>query len=309
MKIINNNEPSPRFNPLNDYLFFKVMGEKGDEPQLLGFLNAVLGRSGKKPIESVEIRENKTFIKAILEGKSCILDVLAVLHNGTKVHIEVQLTNQYNMERRSLFYWSKVYLDSLNEGQDYRELPNVAAINIVDFDFPPKGNVHTCFHLREATDPSLILSPVLEIHFVNMVKWRRQRKKDLADPLNRWLAWFDEKSPPELIAEVANMDRAIMAARDRQDFITQNEQARRRYWSRRMAEHDLISNLNGARIEGEEIGRMEGRQEGRQEGEQIGEEKKTIEIARNALAEGAPPEFVQKITGLDMETINGLSRT
>jgi len=294
METFYEHEPFQRFNPLNDYLFFKVMGEKGDEKQLLGFLNAVLGRSGKKPIESVEIMENTSFEKDIIDGKSCILDVLAVLHNGTKVNIEVQLTNQYNMERRSLFYWSKVYFDSLNEGHDYRELPNVAAINIVDFDFPPEGNVHTCFHLREATDPSLILSPVLEIHFVNMVKWRKRREKDLADPLNRWLAWFDEESPPELIAEVANMDGAIMAASERQDFITQDEQARRTYWSRRKAEHDLISNLNGARMEGEEIG------------EQRGEEKKAIEIARKLKTKGLPLAEVVDVTGLDIETINGL---
>jgi len=282
METINNHEPYQRLNPLNDYLFFKVMGEKGDEPQLLGFLNAVLGRSGKEPIKSVEIKENKTFVKAILEGKSCILDVLAVLHNGTKVNIEVQLTNQYNMERRSLFYWSKVYFDSLESGQDYRELPNVIAINIVDFDFPPEGGVHTCFHLREATDPSLILSPVLEIHFVNMVKWRKQGGKGLDDPLNRWLAWFDEESPPELIAEVASMDSAIMAANERQHFIIMDEDEYEEYWMQRKVEHDRISNLNGAR------------------------EEKAIEIARNALTEGATPEFVRKITGLDIETINGL---
>ena len=285
METINNHEPFQRFNPLNDYLFFKVMGEKGDEPQLLGFLNAVLGRSGKNPIESVEIKENKTFVKAILEGKSCILDVLAILHNGTKVNIEVQLSNRYNMERRSLFYWSKVYFDSLNSGQDYRELPNVIAINIVDFDFPPEGGVHTCFHLREATDPSLILSPVLEIHFVNMVKWRRG-EKDLNDPLNRWLAWFDKESPPELVAEVASMDSAIMAANERQHFVIMDEDEYDEYWMQRKMEHDRISSLNGARMEGH------------------AEEK--LEIARNALTEGATPEFVRKITGLDIETINGL---
>jgi predicted transposase/invertase (TIGR01784 family) len=282
METTNNHESSPRLNPLNDYLFFKVMGEKGDEPQLLGFLNAVLGRSGKEPIESVEIKENKTFVKAILEGKSCILDVLAVLHNGTKVNIEVQLNNQYNMERRSLFYWSKVYFDSLNSGQDYRELPNVVAINIVDFDFPPKGGVHTCFHLQEATDPSLILSPVLEIHFVNMVKWRKGGK-NLEDPLNRWLAWFDEESPPELVAEVASMDSAIMAASERQYFIIQDEEAYQEYWMRRKMEHDRISNLNGAREEGEE--------------------KKTIEIARKMKEMGDPIERIHTITGLSLETI------
>jgi hypothetical protein len=30
-----------RLNPLNDFLFLKVMGEKGDEVQLLAFINAV----------------------------------------------------------------------------------------------------------------------------------------------------------------------------------------------------------------------------------------------------------------------------
>ena len=62
----------------------------------------------------MEIMENKTFIKSVLEGKSCILDVLAVLRNGTKVNIEVQLSNQYNMERRSLFYWCLIISTALS---------------------------------------------------------------------------------------------------------------------------------------------------------------------------------------------------
>jgi len=292
METLNNYEPSPRLNPLNDFLFLKVMGEKGDEPQLIGFLNAVLGRSGKELIESLEIKENKTFIKAVLEGKSCILDVLAILHDGTKVNIEVQLNNEHNMDRRSLFYWSKVYSESLEEGQDYQELPNVIAINIVDFNYLPGENFHACFHLREDDDPSIVLSPVLEIHFVNMVKWRRLKEKDLEDPLNRWLTWFDEKSPPELIEEVLSMDTEIKAAHKVFGrFATQEEfevwDLKRR---QEKAQWDMVSRLNHAQKKGKEEGHAE----------------KTLEIARNLLAEGATPEFVQKITGLDMETIQGL---
>ena len=55
MENLNNFESVKRFNPLNDYLFYKVFGVKGAEKQLLGFLNAVLGRSGKKAIKDVEI--------------------------------------------------------------------------------------------------------------------------------------------------------------------------------------------------------------------------------------------------------------
>jgi len=46
-----------------------------------------------------------------------------------------------------------------------------------------------------------------------------------------------------------------------------------------------------------------GRAEGEARGEEIGQRKKGIEIARNALAEGATLEFVRKITGLPSEVI------
>jgi hypothetical protein len=38
-----------------------------------------------------------------------------------------------------------------------------------------------------------------------------------------------------------------------------------------------------------------------------GREERETEIARNALGEGASMEFIQKITGLSPETIQGLA--
>jgi predicted transposase/invertase (TIGR01784 family) len=51
--------------------------------------------------------------------------------------------------------------------------------------------------------------------------------------------------------------------------------------------------------EGIEKGIEEGIEKGREEGIEEGIEK----VARNALAQGASLEFVQKITGLDIQTI------
>jgi predicted transposase YdaD len=48
------------------------------------------------------------------------------------------------------------------------------------------------------------------------------------------------------------------------------------------------------------------RKEAREDGIEEGMEKERLEIARNLLAEGAAPEFIQKVTGLDMETIKNL---
>ena len=87
------------------------------------------------------------------------------------------------------------------------------------------------------------------------------------------------------------MDAAIMAASERQAHVMLDEQARELYEMRQKAEIDRASELSFATWKGMEMG----------------EEKGKMEIALNALAEGASLEFVQKITGLDMETIASLS--
>ena len=284
MKAYEYNGPSRRFNPLNDFLFYKTMGEKGDEPQLIGFLNAVLVPSGRKPIETLEIIEKKPFVKEILEGKSCTLDVRAVLSDGTKVNIEVQVRNKRNIDRRSLFYWSKLYTEDMKKGQNYRTLPDTIAINIVNYDFPNKGGVHTRFRLREVSDPSVELTSAMEIHFINMVKWKKLRGKDLAgNPLHRWLAWLDPKSPPELVEEVKNMDGTIAFADERQAFVMSDDEARELYEMRQKAEWDRQSEIEFAVEKGERRGKRQ--------------------VARNALAEGFSVEQVHKITGLDLRAI------
>ena len=303
MKQQTNNPATERFNPLNDYLFYKVMGVKGDEIQLLGFLNAVLGQSGKEPIKDLEIVENNFFAADVINGKSCILDTRAVLADGTKVNIEVQLRNEHNMDRRSLFYWSRIYSENVEQGRDYKDLPNVIAINIVDFDFPARGNTHTCFKLRDTANPDLILTEALEIHFINMVKWRKIKEKDIVNnSLHRWLTWFDERSPPELVEEVASMDSSIMSAEAKKAYFSKDKDERDLYFRRMLAIMDQNNGLAWARREGEEKGHEEGKAEGRVEGEKA----TTLAIARNLLADGAAPEYVQKITGLDLDTIKQL---
>jgi predicted transposase/invertase (TIGR01784 family) len=278
------------YDHLNDFLFYKIMGEKGDEVQLLGFLNAVLGKTGEDRFAAVKIIENKFLSPKVIGDKGSILDVRAVLQGKTRVNIEVQVRNQHNMARRSLFYWSKEYTESLGRGQDYRKLPDVIAINIVNFDFPPVRNCHTRFHLREDLDRDLTLTDALEIHFLNMVQYRKQAgKKLLNDPLNRWMAWLNTKSPPDLIAEVLKMDRSIKAAEKKLDLVTRDKDFLRYYNLRLMALSDQTSEISYAR------------EEGRAEG--------ILEIARNALVKGLPINVIHDITGLDIKTLEQIAKS
>ena len=160
------------------------------------------------------------------------------------------------------------------------------AVNIVGFDYPPGGKLHTCFRLREDSDLSLVL-PALEIHFISMAKWSKLKGKDIQnEPLHRWLAWLDENSPRELIEEVVSMEPAILAADERFVYVTQDRETYDRYWRRQMAEMDERSRLMYAREEGIEQG--------------------TLEVARNALAKGISPDMVHEITGLDLLTIKNI---
>jgi predicted transposase/invertase (TIGR01784 family) len=233
------------------------MGEKEDEVQLLGFINAVLGKTEDDKFTSIEILENKTFSPENIGDKSITLDVRAVLHGKTKVNAEVQLRNQDNMDKRSLFQWSREFSRSLKKGQDYNELPNVIAINIVNFDYLDTKGFHSCFRLRDEKERDIILTGALEIHFINMVRFRRERK-DLSDPLTRWLVWLDKRSSPELLQEVVKMDTDILNAEERLAFLAGDEDMMDLYHRRFMAMCDQASEINYARSEGHAKGMAEG---------------------------------------------------
>jgi len=111
----------------------------------------------------------------------------------------------------------------------------------------------------------------------------------------KWCIYFKyrvEEGMEPLIDELRREEEGIMRAdralrkieRDRE------KRARRIFWDNQRLVYN--SDMDAAK----EKGRMEGRM-ARQE-----------EIARNALAEGASIEFVQKITGLDLDTINNLAQ-
>jgi predicted transposase/invertase (TIGR01784 family) len=103
-----------------------------------------------------------------------------------------------------------------------------------------------------------------------------------------WLSLFRADTEEELEAigsmEVEVMGEAIRAYHQ----ITADSEFREMERLREMARHNEAAALRHARDEG----RVEGR----------------VEIARNALAEGASPDFIQRITGLDIQTITNISK-
>jgi predicted transposase/invertase (TIGR01784 family) len=275
-----------RLDPLNDYLFLKYMGEKGDEEQLLAFLNATLKRTGKDNLKSVEIVGDRNISAEVIGDKASILDVRALTDDKTHVNIEVQLRNYDDMDKRSLFYWSRDFSKGLEAGQGYKDSPNIIAINIVNYEFLPKiENFHTSFHLRE-DEINHILTQSLEIHFIDMVKFRRLHSTNIQEPLHRWLKFFDKNTKPEILEEVINMDTAIQKAEEKIRYVSNNKEALRAYHMREMAMFDFTSAINSA----ERKGKMEGK----------------LEIAMKLKALNIPFSLIQDSTGLAIDEIERL---
>jgi predicted transposase/invertase (TIGR01784 family) len=318
-----------RLNPLNDYLFLKYMGEPGDEEQLQAFINAILQKTDKDRITSVKIEENKTLSADIIGDKSSVLDLRAVITDGTKVNIEVQLRNVGNMDRRSLFYWSREYAQGIVAGQDYRELPKVIAINIVDFAFIPVNEVHTCFHLREDTYREIILTDDVEIHFISMSVFRQLDEIDIiGNPMHRWMAFLNKNTDKETIKTIIEMDTGIAKAQEKIQFVSQDKEALHKYQMREIALSDYTSGVNHARREGfakgekrgiiigelrgmaigekrgMAIGEQRGMAIGEQRGEQRGEQKAMTKYVLRLASKGMTVEEIAELADLSQEEVN-----
>ncbi|WP_169805511.1 Rpn family recombination-promoting nuclease/putative transposase, partial [Methanobrevibacter filiformis] len=125
---------------------------------------------------------------------------------------------------------------------------------------------HTSFHIREDTNNEYVLNNLLEMHFIEMPKFRKMSDKDLNDPLHRWLMFLDRNTDQKILDDVIEMDEAIGKAQERINYVSQDKEALRAYQMREMALSDMTTAMNTARREGLKEGEIKGIKKGIKEG-------------------------------------------
>jgi len=272
-----------RLNPLNDYIFKRIMGEDESKDHLISFLNAVLDADDRKKLVSLEIIDNKELTKEMISDKSGRLDVRAKRADGMEVDIEVQLTNQHNMEKRTMFYWGKLFLEGIKQGDDYINLTKVITINILDFSFLDLEKYHSKYHLWEDEEQSYLLTDLIEIHFLEMPKFRALKEKDLkGNALHRWLKFFDRMLSEEELKELMEMDSAIKRAEKKLEYLSSDEQALALYRAREDSLHERANMISSAKLDGK------------------------IEVAKEMIASGLDIETISKLTKISMGELKKL---
>ena len=73
------------------------------------------------------------------------------------------------MNKRSIFYLSKLYIEQMAQGMDFRELRPAVAVNILDFDYLPYSAYHNRYRFKNIRTGDE-LTDVVEIHFIELGK-------------------------------------------------------------------------------------------------------------------------------------------
>ena len=309
-------------SPKVDFVFKKIFGNEKHPNILISFLNAVI-----KPtdlIKSVQIK-NTDIEKEHIEDKYSRLDIKAITNNGEHINIEIQVKNEYNMIKRSLYYWSKMYEGQLTKGQDYDTLSRTICINILDFKYLKNDNFHNCYRLKEK-NTNEELTDVMELHFIEIPKLRKlENSEDISDMLEAWIT-FIESPTSELIDKLEMSSDEIKEAKEELLRLSGNDKERERYEKRfesLLEQNSLLANAERKGLQkglkkglqkglkkglqkGIEKGLQKGIEKGKKEGLKEGVKQEKILIAINLIKNGLDNELIKNTTGLSIKEITEL---
>ncbi|MCC0567357.1 Rpn family recombination-promoting nuclease/putative transposase [Brevibacillus borstelensis] len=293
-----------------DYAFKLLFGTQENEPILRAMLNALLKLPKDDRIASLTIL-NSELLREHETDKQSVLDIYARTEKDEYINIEIQVADKYDMKKRTLYYWSRIYSSQLKKGSlSYGEMKKTITINILDFDLLQETvRYHSTFRLYE-DEEKFLLTDVLEVHFVEMPKllrlWEQQAVNLEENEKERWLLILEADDREDIRREleaIAMKDPVMKKAIDQWEDLSRDEKTWIEYETRKKAIHDELSAAREA-----ELRQQRAREEGLAEGRTEGERQKATEVAKNLLAMDMTVEVVAKATGLSLEEIEKLKK-
>ncbi|HAT4221951.1 TPA: Rpn family recombination-promoting nuclease/putative transposase [Clostridium perfringens] len=271
-------------NPQIDFVFKKIFGTEKNKPILINFLNAVIKPT--TPIKDVEIKNND-IDKDFIEDKFSRLDVKATTSNKEHINIEIQVKNEYNMIQRTLYYWSKMYSEQIQNRDNYSKLERTVCINILNFKYLKNDKYHNAYRLKELTSNEE-LTDLQEIHFIELPKFNEIGNKEYIenveemDALEKWLEFLVEPES-NTVRQLELSNEEIKLAKSELYRLSMDSKEREQYNMREKAIYDRISALENA--------------------EAKGKRESKLEVVKESLSQGLEISLISKITGLSKEEI------
>ncbi|MGF9872288.1 Rpn family recombination-promoting nuclease/putative transposase [Bacillus tropicus] len=301
-----------------DFAFKQLFGTNGSEDILIAFLNAMLQESLESPIASLQL-EDPHLHREHANDKLSILDISATLDTGTKVNVEIQLNNNHDMMKRSLYYWGKLYTSQLQKGMPYSALRKTITINLLNFImFLDHKEFHTTGTLWN-TQQQELLSDDIEIHIVEIQKlteqWHEEKVNPWKDPFVRWLLLLsanEDEHLTKLLEDIAmNQDPILQKAINKWERMSQDSSFRQAYDAREKVLMDEAAKFAHAEIEGMKRGMEKGLEQGIEkgiekgieQGRKEGVQQGKIQMIKSMYDLGIPLETIAKASKLSLHEV------
>ena len=246
-------------NRMND-AFAKYIFANEERKQLtLDLINSFFEFEGTAEIKDFEFSDRELDPDR-KQGKGVVLDVVGKSSDGTLTNVEIQLEQFDSMDRRTLHYWAQLYHRRLQSGEEYEKLARTVTINILDYKLFEEAEwpeYHSCFAVLNTKDVHHALTRDLEIHFVELPKWKHDGSRKM-QRLERWLAYLSSRTTMEERRRLAMEDTNIRTAMEAEKEFVKNPLCITAYEQHQKYLRDKHAREEFLRKEGEAIGEARG---------------------------------------------------
>ncbi len=276
-------------SPKIDVVFHMLFGEQKHERITKKLIEDVI----EEKVETIELEQTPYLWGEQVEEKVGIIDVRATINNKNPIDIEMQIADNKNIEKRILYYWSKLYLKQLKRGENYQKLNRSISIIFLDYKIEKLKElpIHTKWQIKESKKGKVILTEDLEMHIIEIPKIGEKLEEG---KLKKWIL-FLENPEGEEIKEMAKEEKEIREAIETLEDISSDEAKIRIAELREKYIMDKEAELETAEEKGIRKGIRKGREEGIKKGKK--------EVAKRMKEKGIAVEIIKELTGLTKEEI------
>jgi predicted transposase/invertase (TIGR01784 family) len=237
----------------NDYVFKQMFTRHQD--LLIDLINSVLELQANQAIQEIVVL-NPQILPDHIEEKFIILDINATDDAGKHYDIEMQVCQYSYYPKRSLYYLVNLYANQLKAGENYYLLEPVIGIHFIDYiEYSKYDRFHFCFEFRDKTFPGLVYSEDLALHIFELPKIKQNIKcKEEKLKQYEWLHFLKNAHKEGNMQKAYYKNPMIHRAIDMLEILSNDKQIRMEAEFRERALRNKNSELNAARLEGEETG-------------------------------------------------------
>lgn len=242
----------------------------------------------EEKITKIKINTQKELYREKPNDKLGILDLEAEINNKEKVDIEIQLIDRKNLIERMLFYFSKLYVGTIEKGKDYLSAQRVVIIAIIDYELELTKDIkrmETIWNIIERRNRNLMLTDKLELRIIDLNKVKEEYEKDKTNKKAQWMMFINnpnETEVQEIMKENKEIEEAVVEIRE----MSEDEKLERLAFLREKAIMDEKA-IYAAGLD-------------------KGEKKNQLEVAKRMKAKGMDIDTIIEITELTKDEIEKL---